>query len=97
MLKEMSTTYDKLQAFEDQCNHILDTLDRQVINMEKTNKYLFPENIGRSKIAPLEFIGSLHILFETIDAEDGKAMVPNMKNMLNNQHNLKYLRTSKHQ
>lgn len=92
LLRGMRTTCGKLQDFEDQCGHVLDTMERLVQNMKRTNQYLFPEKGVRAKRAPLEFIGSLqHVLFGTMDADDRRQMETNMRNILDNQHDLKFL------
>lgn len=82
----------RLRSFEQQCDTQMDIMTNRLNTIDENHLLLSHKKRQRNKRAPLEFVGSLfHILFGVMDADDRESMEANMKNVLENQHNLKYL------
>jgi len=86
LIKKMRNVCSKLHDFEDQCNLVLNNIQRQRDDLEENHKSFMAHTSSRIKHAPFEFMGSLyHMLFGIMDADDLKLVKENMISLLENQ------------
>lgn len=90
LIKKIKTECPIMQNYKDACDMVITTMNRRYYILKQNNGLLIRKE--RQKRAPFEFMGSIyHILFGMMDADDRKLMEENMRNLFDNQENLKKL------